>query len=326
MKLITIIIILFTLNLHAQETRQCYKSYIVKSSDSIYTLFSKFPFKNQYTYKKFLDIVKNENGMTKGSDIVKMTNKLISIPYKCFSKNIKKKKIKNHTAQKLFKAHKKTFDLYGIQATNYNFIKNKSKRDKNKSMIGFSVKSSTSSYKTKSFSTNELTPFILGAEKRFQLHDMKTSILAKFEASNTIFINGLKKNISATNYKLSSKVFHKFSSTSIGLGGAFNNKNFLKTSLKGTDSIQTLNTNLIIKQYFSLNSYEFFVQFKSSKSLMHINPKQTSLSKYSDNEILGSFKIKQYYNLSIFYRIENSIINGNYINSAVTGIGFSTNF
>ena len=117
MKILITLSILFSFNSWAQK-KVCFTSHMVKKGDSVYKIYSNFKYKKQYSYKKFMTAVKKENGMTKGSDILKMNNKLISIPYTC----IKQKKIAHKPPQKKvivnkrfqYKQTKKRYDPLGL--------------------------------------------------------------------------------------------------------------------------------------------------------------------------------------------------------------------
>lgn len=324
MKILTLLIsTIFYISL--ANAKQCYKSHFVKKGDSIYKIYTNFPHKSQYKYKAFVDVIKKENGMTKGSDILKMTNKIVSIPYKCLErKKVVKRKI-DKTQKRIVKTKNnfaKRYDVLGLQATKTNLKKFKRKTDK-KSDLDIYFRSSSGSYSDNNIKTNELNPVILTLRKKSSLGLKDTNTTTVINFSNPIYTNGLDKNISNTNFEVSQLISHKINSFVLEMGPGFRSQSYLNNSLTGTQSIDGITITLTTKYNFEINYRRFSLGLDTYRHVLQTNTSKENSGTSQSARASASCSINKSLDLSIFNEMNTIQTNSNNVNALNYGLGLN---
>jgi hypothetical protein len=298
---------------------------MVQKGDSIYTIYKNFAYKSQYQYKSFVDVIKKENGMTKGSDILRMKNKMISIPYTCEAK-VYYKKVKQTLSKKYIQKvqKKKKLDIYGLQATKTRLKILSAQKTKNNN-LKLTTQSSVGSYSSSRINTNELTPVQLKLAKSFDtgIEDTKSSTNISF--SNPIYVNGLNKNISNTNFSISQSFIHQVSSIDFGFGAGFNSQNFINQSQTGTQRINGLDMTLIGNYSFESNYYKFKLGSEFKTLLIQTNPSANSAARFSSLELNGTWYFNKDYGFKVFNENSTASLTSSNVTINRLGIGLLVN-
>jgi hypothetical protein len=329
MKLVALITLLFSVSTLANE-QVCLKSYQVKKSDSIYGLYSNFEYKSHFKYKAFVERVKKENGMTKGSDIRRMTNKLISLPYFCKLKSVKKfvkrnsiqktkpKKIKKLSYKKI--VNKEKFDLYGLDATNGYSVTKISKAKKNntikKSDYKLKTKTSSSNVNNGRRSYNIIKPINLTIHKDFKLFE-QNKIRTQATAANAIFINGKQSNKSTNEFNIATSLINFRNNLEFHSGVAFDNFSLVNNSEIQNLSYLDLKLGVIYK--FNHDYTNYSVGLELTNSMLNLNQVNDSSEKEQIN-LFGSWEFSRGYALSS--NLRNSIIGKSIINELGLALTF----
>lgn len=316
MKLILSLIFTFLLT-QSTEARQCFKSEKVNSTDSLYTLYSNFVHKNQYTYKRFLTVVKNENGMTKGSDILKLRGKRVTIPYTCIEKKAKDRKV---TSRARTNHKRRRYDPLGLtQQTKTSIKKQKKNIVSNKYSVIF--KSSNLNYKSKTKNTDELSPLTLKLHKFFPLEGVKTKLDTSLQVRHKKYNKNLQKTLTANDIDAAVRLKNSINMFDISTGLILSNQHILNSNYDSTDDLTTLNIGIEVDTNITLFNNHYTVGIDAINSLIHMNPTSKSSARLSEQTFFATWHITRDYSLKTSY--ETFILSQSKTSITKNGLSFS---
>lgn len=324
MKVLVLLLMFFSFHSLAKD-KMCYKGHRVTKTDSLYSLHKNYLFKKHFSYKKFLSLVKKENGMSKGSDILRMRNKIISLPYICqekkavtnkpfirVRKDVKKITIKN----------KEKFDLYGLEADSQNIIQKniksykKTKEIKN---LTFTLKSKTETYKTnKNNSTTGLTPIALGLEYKNNIYENIYNY-NEVSTNRVIYSNNLDKTLQSTNFRASSMLGTYISNFILKAGVNLEDRVFVNFDEQSLTNEKFLASRIKFGYSFNILSSNFIIQAQTLNKLIS----GSNLAGFTSNDISLDYLINNSYSISMTTNYTSTKRLRERISESGIGVGFN---
>ena len=324
MKVLVLLLIFFSFQTFAKD-KMCYKGHRVTKTDSLYSLHQNYLFKNHFSYKQFLSLVKKENGMTKGSDILKMRNKIISLPYVCQENKVVKNKpfvkIKRDVRKVSIKSKEK-FDLYGLEAGSQNTIqknvKNLNSTKKIKNLL-FTLRSKTETYETnKNNSTTGLSPIEIGIEHKNNIYESIYNY-NEVSASRVIYNNNLDKTLQSTNFSASSTLGTNLNNFIIKSGVNIENKAFVNFNEQNLTNESFLASRIEFGYKFNILSSNFIIKAQTLNKLIS----GSSLAGFTSYDIALDYLINKSYSLSLSNNYTSTKRLNEKINESGVGLGFN---